>query len=289
MKKIDQEIIELYDEYTHAPLSRRDFLDRLTKLAGTGAAALAMLPFLQNNYAQAAMVSENDKDLETGIKKIPFKEGKTIDVYYAVPKNGLSFPSIAVIHENRGLNPHIKDVVRKFAKEGFFAFAPDALSFEGGTPADEDKARSMIKALDNVDVMNLYRASIYKISKDPLSNGKTAAVGFCWGGGWANRLAVHCMKLSCSVAYYGKQLNIKESAKVRVPLLLHYAGLDERINAGINDFITNLSENQKDFTMHFYSSVNHAFNNDTNAARYNKQAAQLSWKRTIDFLNENLK
>ena len=193
-----------------------------------------------------------------------------------------------VIHENRGLNPHIQDLVRRFAKEGFLAFAPDALSLDGGTPEDEDKAREMIKELDGSDVMNIYRSAVVNITKKDICSKKVASVGFCWGGGWANKLSVHCLKLSASVAYYGRQLSTKETEKIRVPLMLHYAGLDKRINGGITDFVKDLVEFDKDFTMHYYSNVNHAFNNDTNLARYDKAAAELSWGRTVGFLKQNL-
>jgi carboxymethylenebutenolidase len=285
--KIPQEVIELYDEYTHAPLQRRDFLTKLTKLVGGSAAAVAVLPFLQNNYAQAAIVDPQDNSIETSMQSYKLLNN-TINYYQAKPKGNGLFPIVLVIHENRGLNPHIKDIVRRLAKEGFLAYAPDALSLVGGTPEDEDKAREMIKQLNSVDVMDIYRSSVVNISKKDMANGKIGCVGFCWGGGWANRLAVHCSKLSSSVSYYGKQLNTKEAGKVKVPLLLHYAGLDKRIGVGIAQFVTDLNENQKGYTLHNYPNVNHAFNNDTNSARYDEEAAELSWDRTIEFLNRTL-
>lgn len=285
--KIDQKIIELYDEYTHAPLSRRDFLSRLSKLAGSSAAALALLPFLQNDYAKASLIEENDDSIESSTLK--YKMFKDEIIYYqSKPKGNGPFPTVLVIHENRGLNPHIKDIVRRLAKEGFLAFAPDALSLKGGTPDDEDKAREMIKNLDSVDVMDIYRSSVVNITKQEFCSQKVGAVGFCWGGGWSNRLSVHCSRLNCAVSYYGKQLNEKESAKVKVPLQLHYAGLDDRINTGIGEFVKNLTANDKEFTLHYYKGVNHAFNNDTNKARYDKKASDLSWNRTLNFLKENL-
>lgn len=286
-EKISQEVIKLYDEYTHAPLERRDFLAKLGKLVGGSAAALAMLPILQNNYAQAAIIDPNDTSIDASMESYEFF-GKTVNYYQAKPKGDGSFPTVLVVHENRGLNPHIKDLVRRLAKEGFLAFAPDALSLVGGTPQDEDKAREMIKALDNVDTMDLYRSSVNNVAKKSISNGSVGCIGFCWGGGWANRLAVHCTLLKSSVAYYGKQLNEKETPKVRVPLMLHYAGLDTRINEGTVEYIKNLMTAGKEFTVHHYADVNHAFNNDTNAARYNKEAAELSWGRTVSFLKNTL-
>lgn len=285
--KITQEIIALYDEYTHAPLQRRDFLTRLAKLAGGSAVAVSMLPFLQNNYAQAALVDPNDMDIESSMQTYQM-QGKEVGYYQAKPKGVGPFSTVVVIHENRGLNPHIKDVTRRLAKEGFLALAPDALSLNGGTPEDEDKARDMIKKLAKSTIMKIYQASIEAISKDVACNGKIATVGFCWGGGWANAMAVFSPKLSASVSYYGSQLPTEDTLKLKIPLLLHYAGLDKRINAGTANFVIDLTDNDKDFSMHNYARVNHAFNNDTNVARYNKQAADLSWKRTLAFLKENL-
>lgn len=282
-RRIDQEIIELYDEYTHAPLSRRDFLDKLAKIAGSSAAAFALLPILQNNYAKAAIVDPTDDSIECTFESFQFND-KEITYYQAKPKGVMPLPAVLVIHENRGLNPHIQDIVRRLAKEGFLAYAPDALSLVGGTPNDEDKARSMFKTLNQTDTLELYISSTTTISKKPFCDGQIGTVGFCWGGGWANRLCVEAKKLSCAVSYYGKQLSLKETAKIRVPLMLHYAGLDKRIGAGITDFVDGLIQNNKEFTIYNYSNANHAFNNDTNLARYNKEAADLSWKRTLDFL-----
>ncbi len=285
--KITQEIIELYDEYTHAPLQRRDFFARLGKLAGGSAVAIALMPLLQNNYAQAAIVDPNDQDIETQTLKFELN-GKEISYYQAKPKGEGKFGAVLVIHENRGLNPHIKDIVRRLAKEGFLAYAPDALSLDGGTPEDEDKAREMIKALNPKDVIDIYTTSVANIKKQSSCNGKVGAVGFCWGGGYANKLAATPNVLDASVAYYGMQLSAEQSANINIPIMLHYAGLDKRINAGIVEFVKALSENDKNFTMHTYAGVNHAFNNDTNAARYNKEAALLSWSRTVEFLKQNL-
>jgi carboxymethylenebutenolidase len=286
-EKITQEVIDLYDEYTHAPLDRRDFLSKLGKLAGSSAAAVAMLPFLQNNYAQAAIVDSNDDTIESSMQSYNFFKQK-VYYYQAKPKGVGPFPTVLVIHENRGLNPHIKDIVRRLAKEGFLAYAPDALSFMGRTPNDEDKAREMIKKLDRIDTMDIYRSSVNRLIKKDISSGSVGCVGFCWGGGWANKLSVHCTELQSVVSYYGKQLNLKETRKVRVPLLLHYAGLDKRINAGAVEYIQNLMDAEKNFTVHYYKGVNHAFNNDTNSARYNQEAAELSWIRTVGFLKQTL-
>lgn len=167
--------------------------------------------------------------------------------------------------------------------------APDALSLNGGTPQDEDFARSLIKGLDPIDTLNLYISAVDQAKNDIKSNGKVATVGFCWGGGLANKLAANCKKLNASVAYYGRQLDSVETVQIDIPIMLHYAGLDKRINMGISDFVMDLLDAGTNFTIHYYKGVNHAFNNDTNKARYDKEAAELSWKRTVYFLKENLK
>lgn len=285
--EITQEMIELYDEYTHAPLERRDFLSRLGKLAGGSAIAVSLMPFLQNNYAQAAVVDPNDMGIEALMQSYTLGT-KEIGYYQAKPKGAGPFSAVLVIHENRGLNPHIKDIARRLAKEGFLAIATDALSLDGGTPMDEDKAREMINKLDGVTVMNIYTACIEHIKNMSTCNGKIGVVGFCWGGGWANALAANNSNLKASVAYYGMQTKTEDTLKISAPLLLHYAGLDKRIGAGISEFVKDLAANDKEFSLHNYAGVNHAFNNDTNVARYDKKAATLSWGRTVDFLKRNL-
>lgn len=285
--EITQEMIELYDEYTHAPLERRDFLSRLGILAGGSAIAVSMMPFLQNNYAQAAVVDPHDKNIETSMQSYPLMS-KSVSYYEAKPKGAGPFSAVLVIHENRGLNPHIKDITRRLAKEGFLAIAIDALSLDGGTPSDEDVARDMINKLEAKDVMSIYTSSIEHIKNLPACNGQIGTVGFCWGGGWVNALAANNANVKASVAYYGMQTKTEDTLKISAPLLLHYAGLDKRIGAGISEFVKDLAANDKEFSVHNYAGVNHAFNNDTNGARYDKKAATLSWSRTVDFLSENL-
>jgi carboxymethylenebutenolidase len=193
-----------------------------------------------------------------------------------------------VIHENRGLNPHIKDVTRRFATEGFLALGPDYLTPQGGTPEDADKARDMIGLLKPDDAVAISRASVAELARRPDCTGKVAAVGFCWGGGQVNQLAVAEPALDAAVAYYGRQPKGEQVPAIKAPLLLHYAGLDESINAGIEAYQKALTDNGKVFELYIYDGVNHAFNNDTNAARYNKEAAELAWSRTIEFLKKNL-
>jgi carboxymethylenebutenolidase len=283
-----QDIIDLYDEYTHAPLDRRVFLARLAKLAGSTAAALALIPMLEANQARAALVPPNDARLETENVLYPGSEG-SVRAYLARPKGAMKLPAVIVIHENRGLNPHIEDVARRVALEGFLALAPDLLSPSGGTPANEDAAREIIGKLDAKQTVQNTVAAMRFLARHPLGNGKVGAMGFCWGGGLAGDLAVNAPELDAAVVYYGRQPQAADVPKIQAPLLLHYAGLDTRINEGIPAFEDALKKANKKYTLHLYDSANHAFNNDTSEARYNKQAAEQAWSRTIAFLKEHLK
>ncbi len=286
-KHVDQRCIELYDHFTHGRMSRRDFMDRLARLAGGAAAAAALVPILQNDYAEAGIVPEDDDRLITEAATYD-AAGTTMSGYLARPKDGGRRPAVIVIHENRGLNPHIKDVARRMALEGFVAFAPDALSPLGGTPADEDRAREMIGALDADTTVARLAAAVPFLAAHPECTGKVGAVGFCWGGGMVNRLVAAGTALAAGVPYYGRQLPADEVARISAPLCLHYAGLDQRINAGIDDYVKALEANGKSFELHVYEGVNHAFSNDTNSARYDKAAAEIAWGRTVEFLRKNL-
>jgi carboxymethylenebutenolidase len=279
----NKRVIDLFDRYTHGGMDRRQFLEKLTLLAGSSAAALALLPTLENNYAHAELLPEGDPRIKT--ETIDVKGTK---VYLASPTSGEKWPAVLVIHENRGLNPHIKDVTRRLAAEGFLAGGADFLSVAGGTPIDEDKAREMIGALDKSATEATARDVVAALRARPDSNGKVGAVGFCWGGGLVNRLAVTDPTLDAGVAYYGMQPDPKDVAQIKAPLLLHYAGLDERINGGIPAYEAALKAEGKSFELHIYDGVNHAFNNDTNTARYDKKAADLAWSRTVAFLHKSL-
>jgi carboxymethylenebutenolidase len=283
---MDQRIIELYDSFTHGGISRREFIDRLAGIAGSSAAALALLPLLQNDYAQAAMVAPNDARL--AIDEVSYDAGGTrISGYLARLKAKGKRPAVIVIHENRGLNPHIKDVARRLALEGFLAYAVDMLSPLGGTPADEDKGRAMIGTLKADETARRIAAAVPFLEHHAESTGKVGIVGFCWGGGMANRVAVLSPDLKAAVAYYGMQPAADAVKSIHAPLLLHYAGLDKRTNAGIAAFEAALKANGKRFTVYIYPNANHAFNNDT-SSRYDKAAADLAWSRTIAFLKANL-
>ncbi len=288
LPKITPEMIRLYDEYTHVTLDRRGFLAKLTRLAGSSAAAAAILAMLENDYAKAALVQADDPRIKA--ETVTFK-GSDGDVtgYLVKPANiSGKLPGVVVVHENRGLNPHIEDVARRVALEGFLVLAVDFLSPAGGTPANEDKARDMIAALDMGKAVGNGVKAIAYLKSRPDCNGKVGTVGFCWGGGMVNRMAVNAPSLDAAVAYYGPQPDPKDVPKIKAKLLLHYAGKDERINAGIPAYETALKAANIPYTLYMYEGVDHAFNNDTNAARYNKAAADLAFGRTIEFLKKNL-
>lgn len=284
---MDQNIINLYDRYTHGGMERRDFLERLQRLAGGSVTAAALLPLLQNNYARAQTVPENDTRLATATEGYE-AAGAKVSGYMARLKGAEKRPAVIVIHENRGLNPHIRDVARRLAVDGFLACAPDMLSPLGGTPADENEAVRMIGGLNAAETVTRLAAAVPFLAKHTDSSGRVGAVGFCWGGGMVNRLAAAGTSVAAGVAYYGAQMPAAEVPKISAPLLLHYAGLDERINAGIPDYEAALKANGKVYEKFVYEGANHAFNNDTNAARYNKEAAALAWGRTVAFLKKYL-
>ena len=284
---MDQKIINLYDEYTHKPLSRKSFMNRLIKLTGSAAMALSALSVLEVGYAKAETVSEQDDDLI--IEDISYPgDDCTMKGYLARPKGSGKFGSVVVIHENRGLNPHIKDIARRIAKAGFIALAPDALSPFGGTPNNTDDARGMFSKIDaSKNLNNFLNAFVYlKLSKE--SNGKTGCVGFCWGGRMTNLLAVNLASLNAAVAYYGGQPDPADVPKIKAKLMLHYAGMDERVNAGIPAYETALKSAGTDYQLFIYDGVQHAFNNDTGGERYNADAAKLAWVRTLELFNKTL-
>ena len=282
----DQRVVDLYDSFTHGIIDRRTFLDRLTEIAGSAAAALALLPLLQNDYARAETVPANDSRLIT--ETASYDAGVTrMSGYLVRLKGGAKRPAVLVVHENRGRNPHIEDIARRLALDGFLALAVDALSPLGGTPSDEDKARDMIATLNLGDTAQRIAAAVPFLEKHAESTGKVGAVGFCWGGGMINRLAIKAPDLKAGVAFYGPTPDPALVGTVKSPLLLHYAGLDQRVNTGIPTYKAALQAAHKRFEIYVYPNVNHAFNNDT-GSRYDKPAAELAWGRTIAFLSEYL-
>ncbi|MBU1566052.1 MAG: dienelactone hydrolase family protein [Proteobacteria bacterium] len=285
---IDKRVTELYGRYTHKEISRRQFLEKLAVVVGGVVAAYAVLPLLENSVVQAELIAEGDVRLTTQVVKFAAGSGQ-MSGYQAQSKNIAKMPGILVVHENRGLNPHIEDVARRFALEGFLALAPDALSSMGGSPADPEQAIGMIKNLDMQETVKNFAAAAAYLKTHPQSTGKVGVVGFCWGGAIANYLAVQSADINAAVPYYGKQPPTEDVVKIKAALLLHYAGLDERINQGIPELKEALVKNGVEHELYMYEGAQHAFNNDTNATRYNKQAAELAWQRTIEFLKRKLK
>lgn len=282
---MDQRIINLYDQYTHQPLPREVFLKRLVKITGSMAAAMSILPLIETNYVQAA-VTQSDELLTERIS-YDGVNGK-MSAYVARPKKEGKYATVMVIHENRGLNPHIEDVTRRAAKAGYLAIAPDALAPQGGTPENQDQAREMfgkINAAENLQ--NFIRGFEYaKTRKD--CNGSFGCVGFCWGGALANQLAVNMPDLKAAVAFYGRQADVADVPKIKAALQLHYASLDERINAGIPAYEEALKKAGVRYELYIYEGANHAFHNDTSTARYNEAAAKLAWGRTMEFYKKYL-
>jgi carboxymethylenebutenolidase len=284
---MDQRIIDLYDSFTHGGMNRRDFLDRLKDLAGSAAAAAALLPLLQNDYAKAAIVAADDPRLATERVSYDSPKGR-INGYLARPKAKGKRPAVIVIHENRGLNPHIEDVARRLAVEGFLALAPDLLSVAGGTPAGEDKARDLHTKTNKGDMLAAAVAGVPFLQNHAESTGKVGAIGFCFGGGIVNRMAATSPALAAAAPYYGEQVPADQVQGIQAALLLHYAENDPRINAGIAAFEAALKASNKKYTLYTYPGTQHAFNNDAGDARYNKAAADLAWGRTLAFFKETL-
>jgi carboxymethylenebutenolidase len=284
---MDQRIIDLYDEYTHAPLDRRVFLERLALLTGSTAAAVAVLPLLENR-AVAAVIEPNDSRIVATDVTFP-GQGGDVKGYLVKPAAGGKAGAVLVIHENRGLNAHTEDVARRLAVGGFLAVAVDFLSPAGGTPSDEDQAREMIGKLDPAQTTANAVAAVAFLRGHADGNGKVGAVGFCWGGGQIGQLAVADPTLDAAVVYYGRTPDPADVAKIKAPLLLHYAGQDNRINEGVPAFREALDKAGVTYTLHMYEGAQHAFNNDTSAERYNPEAAKLAWDRTLAFFAENLK
>lgn len=282
---MDQQIINLYDSYTHSQLSRKEFMKKLAILTGSTALALNILPLLENNYAGATEFHSDDITIENITYAGTDGDVKAV---LAKPKNKKSLGGVVVIHENRGLNPHIIEVTKRMAAEGFLALGVDALSPFGGTPADEDKGRELIGKLDADKNLQNYLKGLEYLRKHKDGNGKTACVGFCWGGGMANKLAVNDPKLQAAVAYYGAQPKVEDVPKIKASIMLHYGGLDERINAGIPAYEQALKANNIDYKLYIYDGVNHAFNNDTSPTRYNEAAAKLAWQRTVELFKAKI-
>ncbi|MBI1225860.1 MAG: dienelactone hydrolase family protein [Bacteroidetes bacterium] len=282
---MDQQIINLYDEYTHKPLPRRVFLERLAKLTGGMAAALAVLPLIETSCKAGAKTSGEDLHMEyvtwSGV------QGE-MKAYLARPKKNKKYATVVVVHENRGLNAHIEDVARRAAKAGYLAFAPNALAPLGGTPTNEDDARQLFTTLKQEDSQaNFIRAFDFLKTREDC-NGSYGCVGFCWGGAMANTLAVNVPSLKAAVAFYGRQPAAEDVPKIKAAVQMHYGGLDERVNAGMAAYEEQLKAAGVRYEQYVYEGAQHAFHNDTSEARYNEAAAKLAWERTLAFFGKYL-
>lgn len=283
---MNQDIINLYDEYTHKPLPRRVFMERLVAMVGSVAAANAALALLEPNQAKAQTVAPDDARIET-TENHRLADG--VVGLLAVPRQNARQGFVLVVHENRGLNAHIKDVARRMAVAGFAAFAPDYLNAMGGTPADADAARDMFPKLPAADVMEISRKAVLAAAQHPAGSGKAGMIGFCWGGGVVNRSITGVPELAAGVAYYGvAPPDLAQVPAMRGALMAHLAGQDDRVNATYPPYEAALQAAGKRFTVHRYEGAQHAFNNETSAERYNKAAADLAWERTTAFLRQEL-
>lgn len=283
--QLRQRAIELYDAYTHEGRDRRGFLREVTLLAGSTAAAEALIAGIAASPAAAAMVPADDKRLKTRADRWDSAPGRAMSAYVAEPASGSTSATVVVIHENRGLNDHIRDVARRIALAGYQAVAVDLLTPVGGTPTDEDKARQMIGALDLPASVKDVQSAFGRFA----SGRKAGIVGFCWGGAMVDRIAVAgAPGLAAAVSYYGPAPDSAEATKVHVPLMIHLPGLDTRVAGTVHPFVDALKIAGKDVTLYEYPGANHAFNNDTSAERYNEAAAKLAWGRTMEFFKTKL-
>jgi carboxymethylenebutenolidase len=284
----DPEVLQLFDGYVHGHLSRRDFLAKASRYAVGGATAATLLAQLSPSFA-APLVAASDTRLKTSYEEFPSPQGYgTVRGYMAVPANARGkLPAILVVHENRGLNPHIEDIARRLALEGFIAFAPDALHPLGGYPGEEDKARALFQKLDQTKSRADFVAAAGALKGLAQSTGKVGVVGFCYGGGIANYLATVLPELAAAVPFYGSQPPAAEVAKIRAPLMIHDAGKDERVLAGWPAYEAALKANKVDYQHFVYEGAEHGFNNDT-TPRYDEAAAKLAWNRTVGFFKAKL-
>ncbi len=286
---INQEVFDLYDSYAHNKINRRKFIDKLSMYAVGGLTVPALLSFLMPNYIEKLQVPQDDDRLHSEYVEYdsPNGAGKMRGLLTRLKGQNKKMPGVVVVHENRGLNPHIEDVARRTALEGFIAFAPDALFPLGGYPGTDDEGRTMQRTRDRKEMLEDFISAHEYLKKHTECTGNVGVVGFCFGGSISNNMAVHIPDLKAAVPFYGGQAQTEDVPKINAPLLLHYAALDKRVNAGWPAYETALKEHKKEYNAHFYPEVNHGFHNDT-TPRYDKEAATLAWKRTITFFKEKL-
>ncbi|WP_439150004.1 YghX family hydrolase [Sulfitobacter sp.] len=289
-RDFDPRLLEIFDGYVHGAISKRDFLRQATKYAAVGVTGAMLLEQLQPNYALAEQVAPDDPDIETAVIEYNSPDGHgTIKGLMAKPAGATGpLPAVLVVHENRGLNPYIEDVVRRCAKAGYIALGPDGLTPLGGYPGTDEEGREMQKSMDGAKLMADFFAAFEFLRDHDDTTGKVGAVGFCYGGGVCNALAVAYPDLAASVPFYGRQPDAADVPAIQAPLMIHYAGLDERVNAGWDAYSDALRANQKEFSVHFYPDVNHGFHNDT-TPRYDAEAAELAWDRTLAHFDEHLR
>jgi carboxymethylenebutenolidase len=287
---IKQEVFDLYDDYAHNRVNRREFMQKLSAYAVGGLTVASLMSFLMPDYQGAIQIQKDDPRLKSAyINYKSEKGGGTIKALLSMPADAKKkLGGIVVVHENRGLNPHIEDVARRAALAGFISIAPDALTPLGGYPGSDDQGRELQSKRDSKEMLEDFIAAYDYLKSHKNCNGKVGVVGFCFGGGIANMMAVRIPGLSASVPFYGGQPPTEDVPKIKAPLLLHYAALDTRINEGWPAYETALKQNSKEYTAYMYANANHGFHNDT-TPRYDKAAAELAWKRTIDFFNGKLK
>ncbi len=285
-----QELLDLFHEYQHGDIDRRLFLSSAARFAVGGLTVAAIFESLTPNYAWAQTVPKDDKDLKTGYETVPSPKGNgSIKGYLARPAKGKKFPAVLVIHENRGLNPYIEDVARRLAKAGYMALAPDGLTSVGGYPGDDQKGAAAFRTVDGKKMTEDFVAAALWLKARKDSNRKLGAVGFCFGGGMVNQLAVRLGKdLNAGVAFYGRQAGADDVPKISAPLMLHYAGNDQGVNAGIATYEAALKANNRKYEVFMYEGKQHGFHNDT-TPRYDAEAAKLAWERTLEFFKKNLK
>lgn len=286
----DQELLNLFDQYVHGDVDRRGFLDKAGKFAVGGVTALMLLEALSPQFAEAQQIKADDKRLKTSSVEFDSPKGYgKMRGYLAMPAAAKAkLPGVLVIHENRGLNPHIEDITRRMALEGFIAFAPDALFPLGGYPGDEDKARELFAKLEQPKTQEDFVTAFNVLKTRSDCTGKVGAVGFCFGGGMVNMLATRLPELAAAVPFYGSQAKTEDVPKIKAPMLIHYAEKDDRINAGIAAFEEALKANHIKYQLFTYPGTQHGFNNDT-TPRYDKAAATLAWTRTVEFFKKSLR
>ncbi len=286
--EFDQELLDLYDSYVHGLIERREFLSKAGKFAVGGVTAAGLLNALTPDYALAAQVAEDDPRIKSETIEYDSPDGHGVVKGLLVrPAAGSPRGSVVVVHENRGLNPYIADVARRVGVAGFTALAPDGLSPLGGYPGTDEEGKAMQRTLDKAKLLEDFIAAFGHLKADSASNGKIGVVGFCYGGEVCNAMSVRLPDLAASVPFYGRQPKAGDVPRIQSPLLLHYAGLDKRINQGWPDYEAALKANGKAFTAHIYPNTNHGFHNDT-TPRYDMAAAELAWSRTIEFYNDHL-